>query len=158
MTDFKTGHIPDPRDTSFTEDVKKVTEQTIWPEDEMRQRIAELEAENAGLRSHQACTKRAEQAEAERDRFEHLYNAESRVRKEVDRKLAETNKWLHADEPWIQVEEAKAELAALKGRRCETCNEFPHYFICKRDHNPTRWDTFSCSEWTARAEEGGGDE
>ena len=27
-------------------------------------RIAELEAENAGLRSHQACTKRAEQAEA----------------------------------------------------------------------------------------------
>ena len=48
-----------------------------------------------------------------------------------------------------------AELASLKGRRCETCNEFPHYFICKRDHNPTRWDTFSCSEWAARAEEGG---
>ena len=106
MTDFKTGHIPDPRDTSFTEDVKKVTEQTIWPEDEMRQRIAELEAENAGLRSHQACTKRAEQAEAE--------------------------------------------LAALKGRRCETCrmaaacDQFINFM-----GNAVRELDF-CSEWAAR--------
>ena len=57
----------------------------------------------------------------------------------------------------VTLEQAEAELAALKGRRCETCNEFPHYFICKRDHNPTRWDTFSCSEWAARAEEGSGE-
>ena len=62
-----------------------------------------------------------------------------------------------ADKNFQRAEQAEAELAALKGRRCETCREFPHYHICKKDHRPVRWDTFYCSDWQARAEEGGGE-
>jgi len=41
MIDFVSGHIPDPRDTSFTEDLEKVQQ----PEVLLRKRIAELERE-----------------------------------------------------------------------------------------------------------------
>ena len=64
MTDFKTGHIPDPRDTSFTEDVGKVKVNegfhivhSIWCE-RANERIAELEAELAALKGRHEWTMR----------------------------------------------------------------------------------------------------
>jgi len=65
----------------------------------------------------------------------------------------------------------RAELAALKGRTCETCLHWrgftdmglgvgdceatKRFCITNQLHTP---DTFACSWWAARAEEGGGDE
>jgi hypothetical protein len=52
---------------------------------------------------------------------------------------------------WMRrAEKAEAELAALNARCCESCNFFPHYHICKKDHRSVRWDTFYCSEWELR--------
>lgn len=41
-------------------------------------------------------------------------------------------------------------LEAMPVPSCETCIHFPHYHICKKDHRPVRWDTFSCSDWEAK--------
>jgi DNA repair exonuclease SbcCD ATPase subunit len=53
-------------------------------------------------------------------------------------------------------EQAEAELAALKGRRCETCAERggPDWnrYVCLLDDNCAA--DFYCSFWAARAEEG----
>lgn len=52
---------------------------------DLKKMVKRLEAENAGLRSHQACTKRAEQAEAEVRKLRwmlstHLYDDEVGMR------------------------------------------------------------------------------
>jgi len=49
-----------------------------------------------------------------------------------------------------EVEDIVTELAALKGRRCETCRYFPHYHICKKGHVGSDDYQFSCSEWSTR--------
>ena len=48
---------------------KERIDHEVAARDRFRAKVAALEAENAGLRSHQACTKRAEAAEAEVERL-----------------------------------------------------------------------------------------
>ena len=52
---------------------------------------------------------------------------------------------------------AEAELAALKGRRCETCSAISNCYVFDRavNHTEPYFGTFACNRWAARAEEGG---
>ena len=90
-------------------------------------RIADLEAENEKLREAADATMKRLVAEGQR-----------RINK-AEAELAKANKWLAADEPWIQVQEAKEELAKMRVRLDD----------CLRGHYGL--------QPTARAEEGGGD-
>jgi DNA repair exonuclease SbcCD ATPase subunit len=103
-------------------------------------RIAELEAENRELqldlkdvlKKRDLCEARREQAETEAER----------VRRERDT-------WWAWHERQV-LEQAEAELAALKGRRCETCKNFG---IC--EVNRVLWSAFheveiGCTRWAER--------
>ena len=142
-----------------------MTETIIWPEDGLRARIAELEAENERLRTRVTAT--------EDDRNQRLDEMRAALAKQS----------LHVEDCHRQVEQAEADLADLHSsfmadasihkaevaeleaalaerdtRRCEMCGHWgkhemwPDQGWCPQ-HNEMDADC-SCSEWTARAEEG----
>jgi len=133
MTDFKTGHIPDPRDTSFTEDVGKVKVNegfhivhSIWCE-RANERIAELEAENEAL------------VETQRRKVVLLLG---------DRERAER-----------ALKQAETELAALKEQYCDDCKNESYCAVLAAAYEEFNdlgdgGRDFACNRWTARAEEG----
>jgi hypothetical protein len=59
---------------------------------------------------------------------------------------------VRGDNYLIRAERAEAELATLKGRRCGTCT---FHTLCSIEDAGRPMGMTSCSEWTARAEEGG---
>ena len=106
--------------------------------------------------------------EAENERLKKLIPSREPLPGEIDAymqaeaELAEARESAHlAHVDWElmrdQRNEAQAELAALKGRRCETCAERggPDWnrYVCLLDDNCAA--DFYCSFWAARAEEGG---
>jgi len=131
-----------------------MSEDWRWHED-CRKRIAELEAKLKWAMGLNACIEheRAEQAEAENKALQ-----------------AERDNVPNVIALMKRAKKAEAELAALKGRRCETCLHWrgftdiglgvgdceatKRFCITNQLHTP---DTFSCSWWAARAEEGGGE-
>ena len=145
-----------------------MTETTIWPEDGMRARIAELEADLADLHSSfmaDASIHKAEVAELEAERDLAKFNEQEymarlkradednvRGREAAGAALAIGSEWM------TRAEQAEAALAERDTRRCEMCGHWgkhemwPDQGWCPQ-HNEMDADC-SCSEWTARAEEG----
>lgn len=125
-------------------------------------RIAELEAENKRLRAdvageHAALLMACSHLEAATNAL----HAQTQRAEQAEAELA-TYKTIHAEDGQVLdhlhevLEAAEAELAALKGRRCETCEYWgtngPWDFCA--DMRPD----FACNRWATRAEEGGRDE
>ena len=147
-------------------------------EEELHQgelRVAELEAENAGykdgaqrlIESNTRLLKRAEQAEAEREAIAKSlqacgnytgYTMYVEQRDRADEAEAELRKW-KADFRAMETValDHEAELAALKGRRCLTCNYLTEdgEWCSLMELSPIDDDYF-CAAWADRAEEGGG--
>jgi len=120
------------------------------------ERIAELEAE---LHIAEVWRVRAEQAEA---RSAENGKEICRMRTRAEQAEAELAALKDADTTGMvgEMVRLKAELAALKGRRCETCiagkdnHTYIRTFWCHQ-HSCQMFPDESCSRWTARAEEGG---
>ena len=101
-------------------------------------RVAELEAENSALRWQERApgTPTYDELEAQRDRALNLAEqAQSQAVRAAD--VADT---------------LKAELAALKGRRCEACR-FDHCEIYRAARWPREREDFGCAAWTERGTE-----
>ena len=134
--------------------------------------IAELEAErddyaNAGLRSHKACTLRAEKAEAALEEEKRLYKALLYGKCGVENtcRIAELeveNKRLTSLLNLRKLQRAEAELAEREARCCETCEQwfegvqqacdsnvsvFPDAISLDYDEPPA---DFCCNRWTRR--------
>jgi hypothetical protein len=131
-----------------------MTDQTIWPEDGLREQIAKLNAEaNQWAIDWGDAQKMIAELEAENASKTALTETLEGQR-DYDYKRAE------------QLEERVRELAALKAQRCEGCKWLEPQSggwdsVCDSPDSEYWRESvkhpadFACNRWTARAEEGG---
>ena len=108
--------------------------------------LAEMEVEvrNAKFNAYNELRQRAEQAELERDKWAACWDSLTAERDQYERER----------------DEARAELAAVQGRRCENCKHFipfshnPNWGNCltgvTEDTDDDVYFGFACNRWTAK--------
>jgi len=172
--DWKTGHVPDPRDRSCTEDIEKVSWRfavETCPRcgcvfgSHRSARMAELEAkvmsqntiiEALNVVIEQAEADLARHIETALDTNEALYKAEEALA----RKTQEwQNRLSDYEREFERAEQAEEALAERDSRQCDGCSHgkdnhtyFPTFWC--HEHQCQMWPHEMCSRWTARAEEG----
>ena len=129
-----------------------MTETTIWPEDGLRARIGELEAAKEAMRG--TITSQTNIITVLHTHIDELKANLDAINSDLQDQVEYTIALRE------RAEKAEAALAERDTRRCEMCGHWgkhemwPDQGWCPQ-HNEMDADC-SCSEWTARAEEGNG--